>query len=318
MRSRASLSASSVAASQAFTAASISAAVTRREAASSVSRSYFCVASSRAASPRFATSSTIARAAASTSADTSRLAARKAANRWSKSALLRSRRTGIFRWSFGWSLGADRRHKAPCSMARRPPAVNPWPGRGRSKFRWYTASSLDPQPRSQFVRPQIGQLAFQAFDVEADGAALGEQQQRAAAGLLVAAVLGVKLDTDEVQNRRRRRNIDVARLAGEHAVETERRNQPARLGFAFQRLLPVQPAHADHQALLALPPDDVGGLHQGILHMGRDHREIIGVERDQFKLVRHSPALLLRCRCGTTRGGAKISAKLTRGRIRGY
>jgi hypothetical protein len=37
----------------------------------------------------------MARVAFSTSAETSRFAARKAANRWSKSALLRSRRTGM-------------------------------------------------------------------------------------------------------------------------------------------------------------------------------------------------------------------------------
>ena len=89
------------------------------------------------------------------------------------------------------------------------------------------------------------------------------------------------------------REVDVARLAGEHAVEAERRDQPARLGLAGQRLLPVQPAHPDHQALLALPPDDVGGLDAGILHMGRDHGEIVGVERDQFELGRHHRHLLL-------------------------
>ncbi|MGY3288076.1 hypothetical protein ACVWW5_000798 [Bradyrhizobium sp. LM3.4] len=124
MRSRASLSASSVAASQAFTAASISAAVTRRPDASSVSRSNFAVASSRAASPRLATSSTMARAAASTSAEASRFAARKATNRWSKSALLRSRRTGIL--ASNWFLGARFGSPGPCSMARRESCVNPW------------------------------------------------------------------------------------------------------------------------------------------------------------------------------------------------
>ena len=80
--------------------------------------------------------------------------------------------------------------------------------------------------------------------------------------------------------------IDVARLAGQHPVEAQRRDQPARGGSARQRLLPVEPVHADHQPLFVLPPDDVGGLHAGVLHMRRDHREIVGIERDQFELFR--------------------------------
>ncbi|MHC2518789.1 hypothetical protein ACVMHW_004671 [Bradyrhizobium diazoefficiens] len=98
---------------------------------------------------------------------------------------------------------------------------------------------------------------------------------------------GLKLDADEVQNLVRGSEVDVARFAGKHAVEAERGDQPARLGLAVQRLLPVQPAHADHQPFLALPPDDVRGLHPGILHMGGDHGEIVGIERDQFELGRH-------------------------------
>ena len=77
------------------TAASISAPVTRRPEAAMSSRSNFFVASIRAASPRAATSSTIARVARSTSAETSRLAARNCLNSRPKSALLVSRRTGM-------------------------------------------------------------------------------------------------------------------------------------------------------------------------------------------------------------------------------
>ena len=77
------------------TEAEVEAAVTRRPEAAISSRSNFFVASIKAASPRAATSSTMARVARSTSAETSRLAARKAANRASKSALFLSRRTGM-------------------------------------------------------------------------------------------------------------------------------------------------------------------------------------------------------------------------------
>ena len=58
-------------------------------------------------------------------------------------------------------------------------------------------------------------------------------------------------------------------------------------GFAGQRLLPVEPVHADHQPLLALPPDDVAGLHVRVLHMRRNHREIVGIEGNQLALRRH-------------------------------
>jgi hypothetical protein len=36
-----------------------------------------------------------------------------------------------------------------------------------------------------------------------------------------------------------------------------------------------------------LPPDDVGGLHAGILDMRGNDGEIIGIERNQFELGRH-------------------------------
>src|SRR3954447_14384257 len=101
----------------------------------------------------------------------------------------------------------------------------------------YVACSIHPsplpyslQPRPQLIRPQIRQLAFKAFDVETDGAALGKQQQRAPAG----GILAVEFNADEVQDSVRRVEVDVARLAGEHAVETEGGHQPARLGLAVQ------------------------------------------------------------------------------------
>ena len=42
---------------------------------------------------------------------------------------------------------------------------------------------------------------------------------------------------------------------------------------------------ADHQPLFVLPPDDVGGLDAGVLHMGRYDGEIVGIERNQFERV---------------------------------
>jgi hypothetical protein len=55
-----------------------------------------------------------------------------------------------------------------------------------------------------------------------------------------------------------------------------------------KRLLPVQPVHADHQPLFALLPDNVGRLHARILHMRGNHGKVVGIERDQSELGRHS------------------------------
>jgi hypothetical protein len=49
-----------------------------------------------------------------------------------------------------------------------------------------------------------------------------------------------------------------------------------------------QPVHADHQPLLALPPDDVGSLHPGILHMCGNDGEVIGIEGNQFEMSGHA------------------------------
>ena len=88
----------------------------------------------------------------------------------------------------------------------------------------------------------------------------------------------MELDADQFEHRLRLLQIDIARLAGQHPVEPRRRDQAARGGSARQCLLSVEPVHSDHQPLLVLPPDDVGRLHAGVLHMRRDHREIIGIE----------------------------------------
>src|SRR3954452_4970417 len=171
-------------------------------------------------------------------------------------------------WLLTGFWGPGLAHQAPAQWRGGEAASTLGPGRSppasswqkRNAWPWDATSPLpfSLQPRPQLIRPQISQLAFKAFDVEADGAALGKQQQRAPAG----GILAVEFNADEVQDSVRRVEVDVARLAGEHAVETEGGHQPARLGLAVQRLLPVQPAHADDQPLFALPPDpdDVRGL----------------------------------------------------------
>jgi len=97
----------------------------------------------------------------------------------------------------------------------------------------------------------------------------------------------MKLDSEQLECRFRTLQLDVSGLARQHPVEAQRRDQTARRCFAGQGLLPVEPAHADHQALFALAPDDVGNLHPGVLHVRRDDRQIIGIKSNQFELGRH-------------------------------
>src|SRR5688572_3860704 len=277
MRSRAKASASSVLASQAFTAASISPDVTRKPPASSSSRSNFRVASIKAASPRAATSSTMARVAASISADTSRLAPRKPWNWRAKSALLWSRRTGMA--AFQGTTAQWRGDKPPSTLSPvgrvGKGALAPCPpcpqlcsivdGENGAKSAFATPNGSLSSPPSRrlgalaeiagpkIVAAEVSQLAFEAFDVEPQRPAVGEQQHHAAAG----DVAGIKLDSHELEGCRRRFQIDIARLARQHPVEPQRRGQATRRGFPRHRLFPVQPAHAHHQPLFALPPDDV-------------------------------------------------------------
>ncbi len=67
---------------------------------------------------------------------------------------------------------------------------------------------------------------------------------------------------------------------GAYADET---NQPARRRLSVQRLLPVEPAHADDQPLIVLTPDNIGRRDGRLLHMRRDHREIVLIECDETR-----------------------------------
>src|SRR5881396_4059192 len=124
-------------------------------------------------------------------------------------------------------------------MARRPRAVNPMrpsfrgdapasnpesrdSGSGPSDHPGMTLPSpLRPQrddgevAGAEVVGTEVGQLAFQAFDVQPQRLAMAEQQKRAATG----GFARMEFDPDQFQHRLRLRQIDVARLAGQDAVE---------------------------------------------------------------------------------------------------
>jgi hypothetical protein len=43
-----------------------------------------------------------------------------------------------------------------------------------------------------------------------------------------------------------------------------------------------------------LPPDNVGGLHAGVLHMRGNDGKVLGIKRNQFQSGRHRITLALR------------------------
>ena len=79
---------------------------------------------------------------------------------------------------------------------------------------------------AEIVGAEVGQLAFQAFDVQPQRLAMAEQEQRAAA----RGIGGVEFDPYQFQHRLPLLQIDVARLAGQNAVEAQGGDQAARFG----------------------------------------------------------------------------------------
>src|SRR5258708_25679160 len=165
----------------------------------------------------------------------------------------------------------------------------PSPGRRGSDAQVGSLGILTKIAGAKIVGTEVGQFAFEAFDIEPQHAASGERQHRAAAGRHTR----MKLHPKQFQRGFRSVQIDVARLAGQHPIESERRDQTARRDFTRYGLVPVQPVHADHQPLLGLPPDDIADAYRGILHMRRDHREIVGFEGNQPALFGHGGTLNL-------------------------
>src|SRR3954466_60793 len=89
---------------------------------------------------------------------------------------------------------------------------------------------------AEIVGPKIGQLAFQAFEVEPKRATMAEQQDCAPAWRFG----GVELDCQQLERSIRAPEVDVARFTRQHPVEAQRRDQTARGGLAGQTLFPIE------------------------------------------------------------------------------
>src|SRR5215470_13909103 len=211
MRSRASLSASSAGRLQLFAAAAISAGGTAMPILSRSTRSNFFENSVRAASPLATMSAIMARTACSTSCDASRLVARKARKRSGKSAERVSRRSGMTgQWRAGGSAstlpapGVVRLDQTRLSVAV-------------LAHRWHILRMLGPDPAIP-DRAEIGQLAFEAFDLESHRRVAGKRQ-----GYHAAGGVGLReLDRQQVENQVLVGRAHVTGLKTADSLESQR------------------------------------------------------------------------------------------------
>src|SRR3984893_14058885 len=177
----------------------------------------------------------------------------------------------------------------------------PWLCGDRQRF--VSAVAQVPQPRrSGYVRaavkgmmwrrlrlpakPKIADLGCEAFDLKPQRPAGGEDKLHNPRGRLGF----LEADIQEVENER----LVSAMKAQARDLENTSEMQacPAALGaraspFFRGGLHPIEP-RGDHRELFrAGQIGYVADPHQGVLEICRDHREIIGVERDQSGKVRH-------------------------------
>src|SRR5262249_21936334 len=201
--------------------ASISSAPTRKPVWSRSTWSSFRLSSIKARSPRAATSAMIPRTTASTSADASRLAARKARKRSVKSGARRSRRIGMaLSYRPGRISGQWRGWEEPST-----------PGVGR-------VVGMDRTHGRRPGRPQIGKLGFQAFDLEPQRPPARENEIHDPGGRIG---LG-KFDREEVEHRVLAGGVGGLALSAFDAPQAQRRAATAEFGVLSPGGEPVEAA----------------------------------------------------------------------------
>src|SRR5712691_317102 len=135
------------------------------------------------------------------------------------------------------------------------------------------AFGMDGAPGAGPGRPEIGELALQAFDLEPQLSAAGEGERHHAAGRIG---LG-EFDREQVEHVVLAVGIDAAALADVDALEAQRRAaapqfRPRSLGGE-----PIEAAERDDETPLLRLPEYVSNLDQSILQMGRDDVEVVPV-----------------------------------------
>ena len=130
---------------------------------------------------------------------------------------------------------------------------------------------------------KIDQLGLQAFDLETNGAAAGEGQRHDAGRRIV---LG-EFDRQQIERRVLVGLIEIAALAAVHALEPQRRAAAPQIG----RRTSVA-GRTQSKRLSAITKRCSRGrqkmsatLTSGVLHVGRNHLDVVLVERDELQLL---------------------------------
>ena len=94
-----------------------------------------------------------------------------------------------------------------------------------------------------------------------------------------------EFDGEQIEPRLLVRLIETAALAAEHALEAQRgAAAPVFRGMlGIDHRHPVETVERHDEAMFARQPKHVADPHQRVLHMGRDHLDVVAVERDELE-----------------------------------
>src|SRR5262249_27751218 len=212
----------------------------------------------------------IPRTTASTSADASRLAARKARKRSVKSGARRSRRIGM-----ALSYRRARATGNGGGGGGRPPPAPGW----AAGWVWGTGGRPGGPPPARPGSPHSAPVPAppppRENEIHAPGGRIG---------------LG-KFDRQQVEHRVLAGGIDVSALAAFDALEAQRRAATSEFGLCPLGGEPVEAAQRYHQALFVRTPHDGGHLDERILQMRGHDFEVVPVKGDELHRLHDARSL---------------------------
>src|SRR5579872_6669564 len=132
---------------------------------------------------------------------------------------------------------------------------------------------------------KVGKLSLKAFDLKTNDTAARERHGDDAG----RRILRLEFDRQQIELLVLVRLIEIAALAAENTLETQRRAAPPVIRLARRSGVgggdPVEAAESHHETMLARLPENVGHSHQGILQMRRHNFDVVAIERDESELI---------------------------------
>jgi hypothetical protein len=138
---------------------------------------------------------------------------------------------------------------------------------------------------------EIGKLRLQTFDIETNDAA-ARKGERYDSGRRIG--LG-EFNGEQIEPCVLVGSIEIAALAGQHALEAQRRPAAPIIGFGIPFRVggahPVKTVERHHKTAVARLPPYIGDLNQGILQVRRHYLDILAVKRNEFQFIRAGAAI---------------------------